>query len=304
MKNATSLIQHHITLAVKELYGLDISDNLLPITPTRKEFQGDFTVVTFPLTKLAKKKPDIIGEELGHILVRDLPEIDSFNVIQGFLNLSFVPSFWNAFVLSLQDNPTFGELPANGERVLVEFSSPNTNKPLHLGHIRNILIGWSVSKILKAAGFDVFNVQIINDRGIAICKSMLARKIWGAGKTPENTGIKGDFFVGSYYVLFEQKFQEEYAAWQLTTEAREVFESKKKEDQSELAFFKSYKDLYFNAYSELGKQAAEMLRNWEAGEEETIATWSQMNQWVYAGFDHTYQLLGVHFDKLYYESET
>ena len=130
--------------------------------------------------------------------MRDLPEIDSFNVIQGFLNLSFVPSFWNAFVLSLQDNPTFGELPANGERVLVEFSSPNTNKPLHLGHIRNILIGWSVSKILKAAGFDVFNVQIINDRGIAICKSMLARKIWGAGKTPENTGIKGDFFVGSY----------------------------------------------------------------------------------------------------------
>ena len=304
MKNAASLIQHHITLAVKELYGLDISDNLLPITPTRKEFQGDFTVVTFPLTKLAKKKPDIIGEELGHILVRDLPEIDSFNVIQGFLNLSFVPSFWNAFVLSLQDNPTCGELPANGERVLVEFSSPNTNKPLHLGHIRNILIGWSVSKILKAAGFDVFNVQIINDRGIAICKSMLARKIWGAGKTPENTGIKGDFFVGSYYVLFEQKFQDEYAAWQLTTEAREVFESKKKEDQSELAFFKSYKDLYFNAYSELGKQAAEMLRNWEAGEEETIATWSKMNQWVYAGFDHTYQLLGVHFDKLYYESET
>ena len=283
---------------------MDISDNLLPITPTRKEFQGDFTVVTFPLSKLAKKKPDNIGEDLGHILVRDLPEIDSFNVIQGFLNLSFVPSFWNAFVLSLQDNPTFGELPANGERVLVEFSSPNTNKPLHLGHIRNILIGWSVSKILKAAGFDVFNVQIINDRGIAICKSMLARKIWGAGKTPENTGIKGDFFVGSYYVLFEQKFQEEYAAWQLTAEAREVFESKKKEDQLEVAFFKSYKDLYFNAFSELGKQAAEMLRNWEAGEEETIATWSQMNQWVYAGFDHTYQLLGVHFDKLYYESET
>ena len=304
MKNAASLIQHHLTLAVKELYGLDISDSLLPITPTRKEFQGDFTVVTFPLTKLAKKKPEIIGEELGQILARDFSELDSFNVIQGFLNLSLIPAFWNSFVLSLQDNPSFGELPANGEKVLVEFSSPNTNKPLHLGHIRNILIGWSVSKILKAAGFDVFNVQIINDRGISICKSMLARKIWGAGKTPQNTGIKGDFFVGSYYVLFEQKFQEEYAAWQLTTEAREVFESKKKEDQSELAFFKSYKDLYFNAYSELGKQAAEMLRNWEAGEEETIATWSQMNQWVYAGFDHTYQLLGVHFDKLYYESET
>ena len=304
MKNAASLIQHHLTLAVKELYGLDISDSLLPITPTRNEFQGDFTVVTFPLTKLAKKKPEIIGEELGQILARDFSELDSFNVIQGFLNLSLIPAFWNSFVLSLQDNPSFGELPANGEKVLVEFSSPNTNKPLHLGHIRNILIGWSVSKILKAAGFDVFNVQIINDRGIAICKSMLARKIWGAGKTPQNTGIKGDFFVGSYYVLFEQKFQEEYAAWQLTTEAREVFESKKKEDQSELAFFKSYKDLYFNAYSELGKQAAEMLRNWEAGEEETIATWSQMNQWVYAGFDHTYQFLGVHFDKLYYESET
>jgi arginyl-tRNA synthetase len=304
MKNAALLIQHHLTLAVKELYGLDISDNLLPITPTRKEFQGDFTVVTFPLTKLARKKPEIIGEELGQILVRDFSELDSFNVIQGFLNLSLAPAFWNSFVLSLQDNPSFGELPANGERVLVEFSSPNTNKPLHLGHIRNILIGWSVSKILKAAGFDVFRVQIINDRGIAICKSMLARKIWGADKTPQNTGIKGDFFVGSYYVLFEQKFQEEYANWQLTSEAKEIFESKKKPDQSEEDFFKSYKDLYFNAYSELGKQAAEMLRNWEAGEKETITTWSQMNQWVYAGFDHTYQLLGVHFDKLYYESET
>jgi arginyl-tRNA synthetase len=304
MKNAALLIQHHLTLAVKELYGLDISDNLLPITPTRKEFQGDFTVVTFPLTKLARKKPEIIGEELGQILVRDFSELDSFNVIQGFLNLSLVPAFWNSFVLSLQDNPSFGELQANGEKVLVEFSSPNTNKPLHLGHIRNILIGWSVSKILKAAGFDVFRVQIINDRGIAICKSMLARKIWGADKTPQNTGIKGDFFVGGYYVLFEQKFQEEYANWQLTSEAKEIFETRKKADQSEVAFFKSYKDLYFNAYSELGKQAAEMLRNWEAGEKETIATWSQMNQWVYAGFDHTYQLLGVHFDKLYYESET
>ena len=304
MKNAALLIQHHLTLAVKELYGLDISDNLLPITPTRKEFQGEFTVVTFPLTKLARKKPEIIGEDLGQILVRDFSELDSFNVIQGFLNLSLVPAFWNSFVLSLQDNPSFGELPANGEKVLVEFSSPNTNKPLHLGHIRNILIGWSVSKILKAAGFDVFRVQIINDRGIAICKSMLARKIWGADKTPQNTGIKGDFFVGSYYVLFEQKFQEEYANWQLTSEAKKIFETKKKADQSEVAFFKSYKDLYFNAYSELGKQAAEMLRNWEAGEKETIATWSQMNQWVYAGFDHTYQLLGVHFDKLYYESET
>lgn len=304
MKNAALLIQHHLTLAVKELYGLDISDNLLPITPTRKEFQGDFTVVTFPITKLAKKKPEIIGEELGQILSRDFSELDSFNVIQGFLNLSLKPAFWNSFVLSLKDNPSFGELPANGEKVLVEFSSPNTNKPLHLGHIRNILIGWSVSKILKAAGFDVFRVQIINDRGIAICKSMLARKIWGADKTPQNTGIKGDFFVGSYYVLFEQKFQEEYAIWQHTTEAKEIFDTKKKADQSEAAFFKSYKDLYFNAFSELGKQAAEMLRNWEAGEKETMATWAQMNQWVYSGFDHTYKLLGVDFDKLYYESET
>lgn len=304
MKNAALLIQQHLTLAVKELYGLDISDNLLPITPTRKEFQGDFTVVTFPLTRLTKKKPEIIGEELGQILSRDFSELDSFNVIQGFLNLSLKPAFWNSFVLSLKDNPSFGELPTNGEKVLVEFSSPNTNKPLHLGHIRNILIGWSVSKILKAAGFDVFKVQIINDRGIAICKSMLARKIWGADKTPQNTGIKGDFFVGSYYVLFEQKFQEEYANWQKTSEAKEIFDTKKKEDQSEAAFFKSYKDLYFNDYSELGKQAAEMLRNWEAGEKETMATWAQMNQWVYSGFDHTYKLLGVDFDKLYYESET
>jgi arginyl-tRNA synthetase len=304
MKNATSLIQQHLKLAVNELYGLDISDELLPITPTRKEFEGDFTVVTFPLTKIAKKKPDQIGDEIGQILCRDLNEIASFNVIQGFLNLSLAPSFWNSFLLSLPADTRYGELPANGEKVLVEFSSPNTNKPLHLGHVRNILIGWSVSRILAAAGFDVFRVQIINDRGIAICKSMLARKIWGADKTPENTGLKGDFFVGNYYVLFEQKFQEEFASWQLSTEGNETCIAKKKEGQTDEAFFKTFKDTYFNSYSILGKQAAEMLRAWEAGDEQTMALWSQMNAWVYAGFANTYQLMGVHFDKLYFESET
>lgn len=304
MNNATSLIQQHLKLAVKELYGLDISDDLLPITPTRKEFEGDFTVVTFPLTKEAKKKPELIGEEIGQKLLRNLNEISSFNVIQGFLNLSFAPAFWNSFLLELPSIDKYGELPANGEKVLVEFSSPNTNKPLHLGHVRNILIGWSVSRILEAAGFEVFRVQIINDRGIAICKSMLARKIWGADKTPENTGLKGDFFVGSYYVLFEKKFQEEYAAWQLSPEGREMVMTKKKDGQSDDAFFKAFKDTYFNNYSLLGQQAAEMLRAWEAGDAETLALWSQMNNWVYAGFEHTYQLMGVHFDKLYFESET
>lgn len=304
MNNATSLIQQHLKLAVKELYGLDISDDLLPITPTRKEFEGDFTVVTFPLTKIAKKKPDQIGEEIGRFLLGGLIEISSYNVIQGFLNLSLAPLFWNSFLLSLLTNHKYGELPANGEKVLVEFSSPNTNKPLHLGHIRNILIGWSVSRILEAAGFDVHRVQIINDRGIAICKSMLARKIWGSDKTPENTGLKGDFFVGSYYVLFEQKFQEEFASWQLSKEGREICIAQKKEGQTDEAFFKSFKDKYFNIHSLLGIQAAEMLRDWEAGDKETLALWKQMNAWVYAGFEHTYHLMGVHFDKLYYESET
>jgi arginyl-tRNA synthetase len=304
MKNATSLLQHHLKLAINELYGMDIFDDLLPISPTRKEFKGDFTVVTFPLTKLAKKKPEQIGEEIGQVLQREVQEIESFNVIQGFLNLSFTPTFWNTFLLNLPSIEKYGELPPNGEKVLVEFSSPNTNKPLHLGHIRNILIGWSVSRILEAAGYDVYRVQIINDRGIAICKSMLARKIWGFDKTPENTGLKGDFFVGSYYVLFEQKFQQEYATWQLSPEGKEVFQTRKKEGQSEALFFKSFKDTYFNSFSLLGQQAAEMLRNWEAGDKETMALWSQMNNWVYTGFNHTYTLLGVHFDKLYFESET
>jgi arginyl-tRNA synthetase len=304
MKNATSLLQHHLKLAINELYGMDIFDDLLPISPTRKEFKGDFTVVTFPLTKLAKKKPEQIGEEIGQVLQREVQEIESFNVIQGFLNLSFTPTFWNTFLLNLPSIEKYGELPPNGEKVLVEFSSPNTNKPLHLGHIRNILIGWSVSRILEAAGYDVYRVQIINDRGIAICKSMLARKIWGFDKTPENTGLKGDFFVGSYYVLFEQKFQQEYATWQLSPEGKEVLQTRKKEGQSEALFFKSFKDTYFNSFSLLGQQAAEMLRNWEAGDKETMALWSQMNNWVYTGFNHTYTLLGVHFDKLYFESET
>jgi arginyl-tRNA synthetase len=304
MENAISLLQQHLKLAINELYGRDIVADLLPIMPTRKEFSGDFTVVTFPLTKIAQKKPEQIGEEIGQVLLREVQDIDSFNIIQGFLNLSFKPSFWNSFLLRLSSIEKYGELPGNGEKVLVEFSSPNTNKPLHLGHVRNILIGWSVSKILKAAGFDVSTVQIINDRGIAICKSMLAWKIWGFDKTPENTGMKGDFFVGHYYVLFEQKFQQEYASWQLSPVGKETYLAAKKEDQSEAVFFKSFKDMYFNSYSPLGQQAAEMLRNWEAGDKETLMLWSRMNAWVYAGFDHTYHLLGVHFDKLYYESET
>jgi arginyl-tRNA synthetase len=304
MKNAILLIQQHVKTAIKELYGLEVSDDLLSVTPTRKEFDGDFTVVTFPLTKGTQKKANQIGEEIGQILLRDLNEVEAFNVIQGFLNLSLSPSFWNSFLLSLLSNSSYGSLPSNGEKVLVEFSSPNTNKPLHLGHVRNILIGWSVSRILEAAGFEVFRVQIINDRGIAICKSMLAKKIWGADKTPENTGVKGDFFVGSYYVLFEQKFQDEYASWQISAQGREVCLANKKEGQTEEAFFKGFKDLYFNRYSSLGRQAAEMLRAWEAGDKDTITLWSQMNDWVYTGFEKTYRALGVHFDKLYFESDT
>ncbi|MCB9080394.1 MAG: arginine--tRNA ligase [Lewinellaceae bacterium] len=300
----TTLIQDRLVVAVKTLYGADLTATDLPLSNTRKEFVGDFTVVVFPLTRVARKKPEEIGAEIGQYLLQHVPEIVDFNVIKGFLNLAVSPRYWQDYLSGIYSDTTFGIQPANGQKVLVEFSSPNTNKPLHLGHVRNILLGWSVSRILEAAGYKVFKVQIVNDRGIAICKSMLAWKKFGVGATPESTGMKSDHFVGDYYVRFEQEFQKEYQQWQASAAGQEIFRQHAKADESEATFFKGYKDQYFNQHSALGAEAQEMLRSWEQHDPATLELWKTLNNWVYAGFNATYDRLGVSFDKLYYESDT
>ncbi|SEQ05193.1 arginine--tRNA ligase [Neolewinella agarilytica] len=303
-KTLPEIIEAGVKAAITDLYQADGSSQEITLQSTRREFEGEFTVVTFPLTRLARKKPDEIAEELGAYLKEKVAEIADYNVIKGFLNLVIADDYWRDFLLEAPIKEGYGSSPANGESVVVEFSSPNTNKPLHLGHVRNILLGWSSAQMLSAAGYDVKKVQIINDRGIAICKSMLAWQRFGEGATPESTGTKPDHFVGDYYVLFEQKFQAEYKAWQETAEGQEVFAKLGKEKQTPEAFFKGYAKKYFNDYSELGAAAKNMLLQWEAGDAETRALWEKMNGWVYEGFEETYQKLGVSFDKLYYESNT
>ncbi|MCO6491634.1 MAG: arginine--tRNA ligase [Phaeodactylibacter sp.] len=302
--NITDIIQDGVVNGIKALYGADIAPGEVTMNSTRKEFEGDYTVVVFPFARVARKKPDQIAEELGEYLVREVAPVEKYNVIKGFLNLSLSEAFWRGFLSGMYQDEAYGRQPANGQKVMVEFASPNTNKPLHLGHIRNILLGWSSSRILEAAGYEVVRVQIVNDRGIAICKSMLAWQQYGQGATPESAGEKGDHFVGDYYVLFEKKLREEYEGWQQSEEARELFEKKAENGQSEEAFFKSFKNTYFNEYSRLGAGAREMLLRWEAGDEATVSLWKQMNDWVYQGFDETYRRLGVKFDKLYFESDT
>jgi arginyl-tRNA synthetase len=302
--NIVQLIQQSIIEGVKTLYGADIAASDVTLSTTRKEFTGDYTVVTFAFTRYVKKKPEDIGQELGQFVVDHNPFVDGFNVIKGFLNLEVNVQYWLTFLQEAYANDQFGLHPRNGQKVMVEFCSPNTNKPLHLGHIRNILLGWSVHKILEAAGYDTVRVQIINDRGIAICKSMLAWKKYGEGATPESADMKGDKFVGHYYVLFDKKLQAEYQDWQASAEGQAIFAEKKKADQDEAAFFKGFKDLYFNDYSTLGTEAREMLLRWEANDPETVELWKRMNSWVYSGFGGTFEKLGVEFDKLYYESDT
>ncbi len=297
-------LQKAVAEAVQSLYGETTGADQVQIGPTRAEFTGDFTVVVFPFVKISKKSPDVCGAELGDYLQNQVPEVQGYNVIKGFLNLELSPAFWQQFLKNLLGNAAFGRQPKNGRKVLVEYASPNTNKPLHLGHVRNCLLGWSSSKLLEATGHEVVRVQIVNDRGVAICKSMLAWKKFGEGRTPASTGIKGDHFVGDFYVLFENKTREEYAAWQQTEAARAVFSAQAKPDQAEADFFKNYKNKWFNEYSQLGAEVREMLLRWEAGDPETLALWRQLNNWVYQGFDVTYAKLGVAFDKLYYESDT
>ncbi len=291
--NITDIIQNGVIQAVKEIYGETITTDQITMNVTRKEFEGDYTVVTFPFTRIAKKKPGEIAEELGDYLVKNIPQVDRFNVVQGFLNLVVSDQFWRDFLLETAENESFGKQPSNGRKVMIEYCSPNTNKPLHLGHVRNILLGWSCSQLYEAAGYDVVKVQIVNDRGIAICKSMLAWQKFGDGATPESTGTKSDHFVGDYYVMFEQKFQEEYKAWQQSTQGQAVLGEKRKPEQSDEQFFKDFKNTYFNEYSVLGKEAREMLQAWEANDPATIELWKKMNGWVYAGFEETYRKLGV-----------
>lgn len=303
-KSLPQILEAGVQAAITELYGADGSAQPITLQTTRREFEGEFTVVTFPLTKVARKKPDEIASDLGVYLKENVAEVSDFNVIKGFLNLVVADDFWRDFLLTEPVNEGYGQAPANGETVVVEFCSPNTNKPLHLGHVRNILLGWSTSQLLEKAGYDVRKVQIINDRGIAICKSMLAWQKEANGATPESTGMKADHFVGHYYVLFEKLFQAEYLQWQETAEGRGIFEKLGKDGQSDAAFFKSYSKKYFNIYSKLGAEARGMLLSWEAGDEATVELWKTMNGWCYAGFNETYDSLGVSFDKLYYESNT
>ena len=299
-----NILEEGIAAAVRNLYGEEIGKDKISLTPTRREFTGDYTLVTFAFTKTAGKRPDAIAEEMGQYLTENVEEVAAYNVIKGFLNLSISEDFWKNFLHEIADDENHGRQPANGQKVMVEFCSPNTNKPLHLGHIRNILLGWSVSKIYEILGYEVIKVQIVNDRGIAICKSMLAWDKYGEGTTPASSGIKSDHFVGKWYVEFEQRFKKEYTAWQNSPAGEDFLQSKKHEKQSEEDFWKKYKNTYFNEHSRLGAEARDMLLKWEAKDEKVRNLWTLMNSWVYEGFDGTFAELGVSFDKLYYESDT
>lgn len=296
-------VRQGISAAIQSCYGININQEEIQLNETRKEFKGDFTYVVFPLVKELKKNPLQIGNELGEWLKTNTSIVNDYETVQGFLNLTLSDEFWMAALNTIIDTKAYGYFSANGKKVLIEFASPNTNKPLHLGHIRNILLGWSCSKILKANGYEINNTQVVNDRGIAICKSMLAWKKFGAGSTPQSTGIKGDHFVGNYYVEFEKVFVKEYNSFQNSPEGLRVYKEANTTSTPE-EFFKKYKNQYFNEHSALGAEAREMLIKWERGDKDTIALWKQMNQWVYDGFDITYDKLGVSFDSIYYESDT
>lgn len=305
----------HIQTALHTLYNFET--NQVELQPTRKEFEGDITLVIFPYVKQLRKAPDVIANEIGAFLQENVAEITRFNVAKGFLNLVIADSYFlHLFdTIKSQSNYGFSAPNQNEPATMIEYSSPNTNKPLHLGHVRNNLLGYSVAEILKASGKNVIKTQIINDRGIHICKSMLAWQKFGNGETPESSGMKGDKLVGKYYVLFEQAFQKEYTAWLQTEKGQAALENYKRnvihttedslDDESIEKKFKSdYKNEYFNTQSIIGHEAKEMLRQWEAGNEEVVTLWKTMNNWVYKGFETTYKNLGVDFDFQNYESET
>lgn len=290
--------------SISALYQVQISPQDIILNETKKEFEGDFTFVVFPLVKTLQKSPEEIGTSIGDYLLSHSSDVVRFNVVKGFLNLEMSETYWLEVFAGIRSQDDFGKGKSKGEKVLVEFASPNTNKPLHLGHIRNILLGWSCSKILEMAGYEVHTTQVINDRGIAICKSMLAWQKFGNGQTPQTSGMKGDHFVGDYYVRFEQAFAEEYRHFQQSGQGLEVYKKYADDNQSSDEFFKEFKNRYFNEFSILGKEAKQMLIDWESGVEHVKELWTTMNNWVYAGFKQTFEKLGVTFDSVYYESET
>jgi arginyl-tRNA synthetase len=278
------IIAGAVSRAVSELYQIDApADKIVP-QATRREFEGNLTVMTFPYVKAARRSPEQVGDEVGQWLVENEPAVCRYNVVKGFLNLVVEPTYWNAVLASVLATEDYGLTKATEKSplVMVEYSSPNTNKPLHLGHVRNNLLGFSLSQILAACGNRVVKTNIVNDRGIHICKSMLAWQKWGNGATPESTGKKGDHLIGDFYVAFDKHFKAEVA---------DLMAKGMTEDEAKAA-------------SPLMAEAREMLRRWEAGDEEVRSLWQRMNQWVYAGFDETYRRMGVGFDKIYYESQT
>lgn len=273
-----------VIAGIKELYGAKVTPAQVQLQKTKKEFKGHLTLVVFPFLRMSKKAPEQTAQEIGEYLVKNEPAVAEYNVIKGFLNLTVACSCWIDLLNNIQADKNYGIVPVaeNAPLVMIEYSSPNTNKPLHLGHVRNNLLGYSLSRIMAANGNKVIKTNIVNDRGIHICKSMLAWQKWGNGATPESTGEKGDHLIGDFYVLFSNKLKEETAALEAKGMTKEEAE----------------------AASPLMQEAREMLRKWEAGDEEVRALWKMMNDWVYAGFDETYKMLGVDFDKIYYESNT
>ena len=304
MKDIITEIELAAAEAVKAIYQVDVPVSALLVTPTKKEHKGDYTLVTFAVSKTLRQPPPQIAAAIGDYVKQNRSWVSDVEVIQGFLNISLATDYWTSVLDEMKSQPDFWKPVQPKQKVMVEFASPNTNKPIHLGHIRNITLGWSTSKILAACGHDVKRVQIVNDRGIAICKSMLAWLKFGEGKTPSQVGVKGDHFVGDWYVRFEKEFSAEYKAWQETAPAGELYAKRKDEAMTATDFFKGYKNQYFNTASALGGEARELLLKWEAHDPDTKALWKKMNGWVYEGFDATYDKLGVVFDKLYYESDT
>ncbi len=277
-----TFIQQKAAAAILSLYGTEVAETSLQVSVTRKEFDGDYTLVTFPLLKITHSAPDVTGNAIGAYLVAHVPEIAAYNSVKGFLNLSFSPLYWNETLREIAGNEDYGQLPPTGRRIMVEFSSPNTNKPLHLGHIRNNLLGDSVSRILKANGNEVIKATLVNDRGVHICKSMLAWQKLFKGKTPASTGIKGDHLVGDCYVAFDKLYKGEVQA---------LMEAGMPEEEAKRA-------------APSLREAHEMLVKWEQEDPEVRALWSMMNGWVFEGFAETYQALGISFDKVDRESET
>ncbi len=279
-----NIIAQAVAHAVKALYGVDADPSSIVPQTTKKEFEGNLTIVVFPWVKAARKSPEAVGTEIGDWLVANEPAVNRFNVIKGFLNIVIEPTYFTSMLRHIEETPDYGfkKADADSPLVMVEYSSPNTNKPLHLGHIRNNLLGYSLAQILKACGNRVVKTNIVNDRGIHICKSMLAWRKWGEGATPESTGKKGDHLIGDFYVLFDKHYK---------AELKELMDKGMTQEEAEKA-------------SPLMLEAREMLRRWEQKDPEIRSLWEMMNNWVYAGFDETYKRLGVDFDKIYYESNT